>query len=279
MWQNANKWGLGANLIGQGLGFAGQYLQGKANEKTMAEAQAAEDQYNMAVQAWQDEQARAAHGRAMAEWEAARARELAILKDQGATQDELYAHDQDLARQFMEQVARFGPEEAQAQIDENTAAAIAEQGEAIEGARAERPEVAAHMSDAFQKAAADAMAKQDAVADNYSTGLAGLTGVTRLRPKENLAAMTIGTIGNKGDRIRDYIEKMGQLRQRRLGYNPPSPPSGPGSDAGRPVEPDMEFTTPNTGNWVSAIGSLLSSGANIFGNWNQLNNQRNKWGG
>ena len=81
-----------------GLGALGNYKQEKANNAAMDEANSAMDKYNMDMQAYNDAQAQAAHGSAMAAWQAQRDRELAMLKDQGATMDELYAHDQQLGQ-------------------------------------------------------------------------------------------------------------------------------------------------------------------------------------
>ncbi len=81
MWSNASKWGFGANLLGMGLNAFGQHRQEKANNQAMEDAQAAMDQYNMDMDAYNNAQAQAAHGAAMAEWQAQRDRELAMLKD------------------------------------------------------------------------------------------------------------------------------------------------------------------------------------------------------
>ena len=268
MWSNASKWGFGANLLGMGLGALGQHKQEKANNAAMDEANAAMDKYNMDMQAYNDAQAQAAHGAAMAEWQAQRDRELAMLKDQGATMDELYAHDQQLGEDFMAQVEAFGPEAFQESIDANTEAANQEQNEVLEQAVEDQGEVTAGSS-SFQEAAADAMAGANESAQANSERLSGLTGVTRIHQGEDMAGMQMGVLGSSGERARDYIQKMGELRQRRLGYAPPQAPSGPRDTSGMPQEPDMEIETNNTGNWMSALGGMLSSGAGMFNNWNK----------
>jgi hypothetical protein len=267
-WSNASKWGFGANLLGMGLNAFGGHRQEKANNAAMDEANAAMDKYNMDMQAYNDAQSQAAHGAAMAEWQAQRDRELAMLKDQGATMDELYAHDQQMGEDFMEQVAAFGPEQSQEAIDANTAAANEEQTAVLDQAQAEQGEVTAGSS-SFQEAAAEAMAGANENANANSGRMAGLTGVTRMRDGEDRAGMQMGVIGSSGERAKDYITKMGEFRQRRLGYAPPRAPSGPRDTSGMPQEPDMEIQTSNKGNWMSALGSMLSSGAGMFNNWNK----------
>ncbi len=268
MWSNASKWGFGANLLGMGLNAFGQHRQEKANNQAMEDAQAAMDQYNMDMDAYNNAQAQAAHGSAMAAWQAQRDRELAMLKDQGATMDQLYAQDQQMGQDFMEQVQAFGPEAFQESIASNTEAANEEQNEVLEQAVEDQGEATAGSS-SFQEAAANAMAEANAGAQEHSEGLAGLTGVTRIHQGEDMAGMNMGIIGSDGERVKDYITKMGELRQRRLGYAPPQAPSGPRDTSGMPQEPDMEIETNNTGNWMSALGGMLSSGAGMFNNWNK----------
>lgn len=266
MWGNASGWGFGANLLGMGLNAFGQHKQEKANNAAMDEANAAMDKYNMDMQAYNDAQAQAAHGAAMAEWQAQRDRELAMLKDQGATMDELYAHDQQMGEDFMAQVAAFGPEQAQEAIDANTAEANEEQTAVLEQAQAEQGEVTSGSS-SFQEAANRAMEGANENANANSGRMAGLTGVTRMRDGEDKAGMQMGVIGSSGERAKDYIQKMGDLRQRRLGYAPPRAPSGPADTSGMPQEPDMEINVDNKGNWASALGSILSSGGNMYNQW------------
>ena len=268
MWSSGSKWGFGANLVGMGLGALGNYKQEKANNAAMEEAQGAMDQYNMDMGAYNDAQAQASHGAAMAAWQAQQDRELAMLRDQGATMDQLYGQDQQMGQDFMEQVQAFGPEAFQASIDSNTEAANQEQNEVLEQAVEDQGEVTAGSS-SFQEAAANAMAGANAGAQENSEGLAGLTGVTRMHQGEDMAGMNMGIIGSDGEKVKDYITKMGEFRQRRLGYAPPQAPSGPRDTSGMPQEPDMEIETNNTGNWVSALGSMLSSGAGMWNNWNK----------
>jgi hypothetical protein len=251
-----------------GLGAFGNYKQEKANNQAMEDAQGAMDQYNMDMDAYNNAQAQASHGAAMAAWQAQRDRELAMLKDQGATMDQLYGQDQQMGQDFMEQVQAFGPEAFQASIDSNTEAANQEQNEVLEQAVEDQGEVTAGSS-SFQEAAAEAMAGANENAQANSGRLAGLTGVTRMHQGEDMAGMQMGVIGSDGERVKDYITKMGELRQRRLGYAPPQAPSGPRDTSGMPQEPNMEIETNNTGNWMSALGSMLSSGAGMWNNWNK----------
>jgi hypothetical protein len=176
----------------------------------------------------------------------------------------------------MEQMENFSGENAQAAIDENTAAANAEQAAALEGARAERGEVSEHASDAFKQASAEAMEASDAKSDKFSKGLAGLTGVTRGRKGEDQAQMDIGVLGGSGDRARKHIENMGAMTQRRLGYHRPAAPSGPASREGMPQEPDMEIPVSDKGNKLSSLGSIIGAGANAWGGY-QNNKLFNKF--
>jgi len=273
-WSTAAKWGLGANLGGMVLGGIGSYIQNKNSEKALEEAQAVQAQYESDLAAYQDAKARAAHGAAMARFNAQRAAELAVLRDQGATADELAQHDYDLGRQFIEAIEVFGPEAYNAAVEENQEAAQEEGEEALAEARAERPEQATRSgsSATFKEAAANAMARADAGSDKYLSGMTKLTGRTRTRPKEEAAIRNVGLLGDTGARARAHIENMAGLRQRRLGYIPPTPPSGPSSNEGMPVEPDVEIPVSNSGNWLTAIGSLLGTGAQVFGTWNRYRN-------
>ncbi len=261
-------WALAAKLAGGALKMYGAQKQAKNQERAMAEAQAAQDQYNSEMDAWNQGNANAAHASAMAAYEARRARELALLQDQGATQDQLMAHDKQMRDDMIAEAQGFNLENYQAGVAANTEAAQTQGQQALDAARATRegPNTEGR-STAFKEAAAQAMAAADAGGDKHLRGMTKLTGRTRTRDGESAASRNMMTNAAAGGLEKDHLEKMGELRQRRLGYVKPEAPSGPADHSGRPEEPEMEINTSGSGNKLSALGSAIGAAGGWLGGY------------
>jgi len=259
-------WSLAAKLAGAGLKAYGARKQQKASDRAMSEAQAAQDQYNSEMSAWQQQQANAAHGRAMAAYNERRARELALLKDQGASQEELFQHDKAMRDEQMAEAQNFDYANYQEGVAENQGAAQAEGQGALDDARATRegPNTEGR-STAFKEAAAAAMAGADTAGDTRNAGMSKLTGRTRERGGETSASRRMGTKAAAGNLEKDHLGKMADMRQKRLAYNPPSAPSGPRDLSGMPQEPEMEIQTSSSGNKLSALGSAVGAAGGWLG--------------
>jgi len=267
-------WATGLSLAGKGLGFLGQRKQQKANDRAMEEAQAAQSQYDAEVAAWEQQQrdaqhahAAAAHARAMAQFNREREAELNVLKNQGATDAELAKHDQAMREMFMAEADAFSAQNYRSGVEDNQAAALAQGEEALGEYREGRegPNMEGR-SQAFREAAEAAMAGADEGADARNAGMARLTGRTRGRQGEEVAARNLGTKGAAGSREAQYIQKMGDMRGNRLGYVAPMAPIGPGPKVDystRPQEPEMEIQTSSSGNKLSGLGQAIGS----VGSW------------
>jgi len=266
----------GLSLGGKVLGFFGQKKQQKANDRAMEEAQAAQSQYDAEVAAWEQQQrdaqhahAAAAHARAMEQFNKERAAELNVLKNQGATDAELAQHDSAMREMFMAEAEAFnfanyrgGVKENQAQAREQGSEALAEYREGREAPNTEGK------SEAFQKAAAAAIRGADHGANVKNKDMAKLTGRTRGRQGEEVAARNLGTQGAAGSREAQYIQKMGDMRGRRLGYVAPMAPTGPGPKidySTRPEEPEMEIQTSSSGNALAGLGQAMGSAGSWLG--------------
>jgi len=257
---------LAANLAGGALKAYGGKKQAKANDRAMSEAQAAQDQYNSEMDAWNQGQANAAHGAAMAAYNERRARELALLKDQGASQEELFQHDKAMRDEQMAEAQNFDYGNYQEGVAENQGAAQAEGQGALDESRATRegPNMEGR-STAFREAATAAMARADAAGDTRNAGMSKLTGRTRERGGETSASRRMGTKAAAGNLEKEHLGKMADMRQRRLGYTPERAPSGPADLSGRPQEPEMEIQTSSSGNKLSALGSAVGAAGGWLG--------------
>lgn len=273
-------WSTALQLGGLALGALGNYKNAQAEYKAQQQAQALQDQYKNDLQAWQDAQAGAGNARAMLEyqrqldyWNRQREAELAVLKDKGATDAQLAAHEQKLAADFMENMKAFDPEALAAGIEENRVARQELQNEALDSYKATR-DAGMDLSNSgfsqdYQDAMAEGMAEADATGSEYAEGMADLSSYGDAREGEQSALRDISLEqGYAGERAKALIEKLAKLRQDGLGYvvaPEPLPPAGGGGASGRPVEPSAEIKVPSKWGWVGALGSVLGSVGSIFG--------------
>ncbi len=269
-------WALGAKLLGGGMKAMGAKKQQKANDRAMDEARAAESKYNDEVTAWEQQQAdaqhahaQAAHAAAMAQYNKQREAELNVLKNQGATQEELFEHDKGMRDQMMAEAQNFNVENYGAGVAENQEAAQAEGQQALDAARETRegPNMEGR-STAFREAATKAMAGADAAGDTRNAGMSKLTGRTRDRGGEVSSERRMGVNAASGNQVKDHIGKMGDMRGNRLGYVKPQAPTGPGPRVDlstRPQEPEMEIQTSSSGNKLSALGSAVGAAGGWLG--------------